>query len=32
LPPDVASSAAEGAAAGEVDESVPFSERETEVT
>ena len=32
LPPDVAAAAAETASAGKVDESVPFSERETEVT
>lgn len=32
LPPDVAATAAEAASAGEIDESVPFSERETEVT
>jgi hypothetical protein len=32
LPPDVAAAAAEAAAAGGLDESVPFSERETEVT
>jgi hypothetical protein len=32
LPPDVATAAAEDPSAGDVDESVPFSERETEVT
>jgi hypothetical protein len=32
LPPDVAAAAAEAVSAGDVDESIPFSERETEVT